>query len=142
MTLYNAIDNFTGALSITGIDRIYDLADIKKGVSKPDLPALVIVPDEGELERIHYGNVSTADTDTHFIIHRLLERPEETGQMGPAMAAVINLVDKYTESVTTLTAVPAGACDVRVARWKYGIVEWYGHSYYGCDFRLEFDINE
>lgn len=141
MSLVSSINIFTGNLRLTGLKRIYDLADIKAGVSRPDCPALLPVIATGEYGRTAYGAAETAYDDQHRVLFRFLYCPRDTKHFGEAQAALADYVHRFRVAVVTLDSEQSGV-SVEPVSYEAGEVGWYGEAFYGCDFSVEFTVDD
>lgn len=141
MTLYANINTFTENLSksVTGFKRIYNLSEIKAGVSKPDLPALLPMVRSGEYNRDAYGASDGAYGDSHMVIFRLLVAPEQQTAYGAALADMAQYVHAFRVAVVTLDS-EQSSLSVEPIGYEGDVVTWYGESYFGCDFSVQFIV--
>lgn len=141
MTLIADINTITGALSVSGVKRVYTMADLKKGVSKPDLPAIVPVIRTGTFNRVAFGAVDGSYNDQHTIILRLLERPAQPGIQGEALAAIAGYVHAIRQGLVTLDAAQS-SISLEPDKYEAGVVDWYGVQYYGADIYIELQVSD
>lgn len=140
MSLAEAFDTLA-AISVTGVRRSYTLADLRGGTWTAELPCLLPLPQEGESTRTAYGYVATSFEDRDVIRHRLLVAPEETVNMGEAMAKLVDLIDSYKTALKTLVT-HDGADEMDFRRYEAGVVAWGGHRYHGADIFVEVVLND
>lgn len=133
--------NTLAAVSVTGVKLSYTLTQLRGGVNKPTLPALLPLPGTGKNTRAAYAYETESFDQVHTVRHRLLVAPEETSINGQAQALLVELIDNYLEALNTLEET-AGADDITVTRYESGIVTWGGVRYHGCDFFVELAVNE
>lgn len=136
MTLLAAINTVTDNLSVTGVKRIYSMAEIAKGVSKPDLPALVPVIKSGKYNRNSYGATGSY-LDDHTVTFRLLERPAQTGVNGEALAAIAGYVHAIRQALVVVDSTQS-SISIEPISYEAGVVDWYGASFYGADILVQF----
>ncbi len=140
MSLSAAIDTLA-LVSVTGVTKSYGLDDIKRGVAKPNLPALLPLPATGEIGRETFGIATTSYGENHIVRHRLLAALVQTSNQGPAIGQVVDLIDAYLAAIQVLSA-HSGALDVVVDRYEAGLVEWQGVQYHGCDFMVRLYVSD
>ncbi len=131
MTLIADINTITGALEVSGVKRVYTMADLKKGVSKPDLPAIVPVIRTGTFNRVAFGAVDGSYNDQHTIILRLLERPAQPGIQGEALAAIAGYVHAIRQALDETRSERADLDAARIERFdldRIGVVRHPGHG--------------
>lgn len=128
-------------VSVTGVTKSYTVAQIKRGVARPNLPALLPLPFQGDIERIAYGYGSDRFDENHLVRHRLLVKLAEPSIQGEAMALVVTLIDNYLAAFEALSE-HSGAVELIPARYESGQVEWQGTMYYGCDFFVRLVVSD
>jgi hypothetical protein len=134
MSLKHAIDTLV-AVTVTGVTKSYTLEEIRRGVPKPHLPALLPLPNEGTFTPASYGYGPKTFVSEDIIRHRLLVRPADTSLQGEAMAATVELIDTYRAALQNLSS-HAGLTELRPQSYASGIVQWQGVDYYGADFLI------
>uniref|UniRef100_A0A6M3LC59 Uncharacterized protein n=1 Tax=viral metagenome TaxID=1070528 RepID=A0A6M3LC59_9ZZZZ len=139
MTLIAAINTFTGNISISGIKRVYSLAELKAGVSNPDLPALIPMVRTGTYNRETYGATAGAYGDKHSVRFRLLLGSTQTKPFGEALAELAEYAYSFRVAVVTLDS-QQSSISVEPASYEGDTVDWYGESFFGCDFVVEFIV--
>jgi hypothetical protein len=140
MTLIAAINKVTAEIYVSGIKRVYSMAEIAKGVSRPDLPAIVPVIKSGTYNRNSYGATGSY-LDEHTVTFRLLERPAQTGINGEALAAVAGYLHSIRQALVTVDAAES-SINIEPVNYEAGVVDWYGSSYYGADIKVQFLVGD
>lgn len=140
MTLIAAINTVTDNISVSGIKRVYSMAEIAKGVSKPDLPAIVPVIKSGQFKRQSYGATNSYQDD-HRVTFRLMERAAQTGVNGEALAAIAGYVHAIRQALVTVDS-QQNSINIEPVSYEAGIVEWYGSKFFGADIVVQFLVSD
>ena len=143
-TFRTALANLAG-LNVTGVAHNYDLDAVPEGLTRAQLPALLVLPLEDEddhlfqergegFQTVAFGG--GARTVTYAVMHLLLAAPLHSGTgLRAHLPGLVDLIDAYFDALAADVLLGDALLrpprvKVEVGRYRHG-----GLTYVGCAFR-------
>lgn len=133
------------ALSVTGVNRNYDVDAVPDEISRAQLPALLVLPGETEEDRLFrergqgFQAIAFAEgarTITYTVTHLLLVAPVSAGKgMRTHLPQVIDLIDAYFAALGDDITLNGALLEPVRVRVEPGTFTHGDVVYHGCAFR-------